>query len=153
MSVSELLRSAGLRSTRARRIVLEILNQVDRPLSHQEITSNPKTYPLDKVTLYRTLSRLQDAGLLHRVQGVDGVWRFRGHAVHHRACGGNHIHFLCLTCNQMCCLPEQPLPWIEKPAGAEIFGKQLVVYGKCARCAVDSDDKRADAPRASEVSK
>jgi len=153
MSVSQLLTSAGLRSTKARRCVLEILNQADRPLSHQEISNSPKTRGLDKVTLYRTLTSLQKAGLLHRVQGVNGVWRFGGCAVHKGNCSGNHSHFLCLTCNQMFCLPEQPLPWIVQPAGAEIYAKQLVVYGRCAQCVGDSHDKSADGPDRTEVEK
>ena len=134
MTTAQLLHAAGLRRTRARRIVLEMLNRVDRPLSHQEIAAEPEVGALDRVTLYRTLTTLQRAGLLHRIQGVDGVWRFRGHRTQSGACGGNHIHFLCLECNQMSCLPEQPLPWAKEPEGAEVFGKQLVVYGLCAEC-------------------
>jgi len=144
MTTSQRLHTAGLHSTRARRVVLEMLNQVDRPLSHQEITGSPGTRHLDRVTLYRTLTTLQKAGLLHRVQGVDGVWRFRGHHTHSGKCGGNHIHFLCLECKQMSCLPEQQLPWVKEPAGAEVFGKQLVVYGRCAQCKSRSINKDTD---------
>jgi Fur family transcriptional regulator, ferric uptake regulator len=134
MTTEQLLRSTGLRRTRARRVVLGILNQADRPLSHREIACSPATTQLDRVTLYRTLTTLEGAGLLHRIQDVDGVWRFRSHHTHQNKCGGNHIHFLCLDCNQMSCLSEQPLPWVKEPPGAEVFGKQLVVYGRCARC-------------------
>ena len=123
-----------------------MLNQVDRPLSHQEIASNPETRRLDRVTLYRTLTTLQKAGLLHRVQGIDGVWRFRGHRAHSGKCGGNHIHFLCLECSRMTCLPEQPLPWVKEPVGAEVFGKQPVVYGRCGECRLNRAGGSADAP-------
>lgn len=146
MTPAQLLDLAGLRRTRARRVVLEMLNRVDRPLSHQEIACSPETCHLDRVTLYRTLTTLQQAGLLHRVQGIDGVWRFRGHRAHSGKCGGNHIHFLCLACNRMSCLPEQPLPWIEEPAGAEVFGKQLVVYGRCAQCRSRGNIGETDQP-------
>lgn len=125
-----------------------MLKQVDRPLSHQEIADSAETRRLDRVTLYRTLTTLQKAGLLHRVQGVDGVWRFSSHNADSGKCGGNHIHFLCLECNQMSCLPEQPLPWVREPAGTEVFGKQLVVYGRCARCRSQEDKKKADTPDA-----
>lgn len=134
MSTADILQAAGLKSTRARRMVLNALNRVDRPLSHQELTSNPEIRVLDRVTLYRTLTSLQTVGLVHRVQGIDGVWRFRGHRVQSGECAGNHIHFFCLDCNRMSCLPEQPLPWIREPEGAEIIGKQLLVYGRCAEC-------------------
>ena len=134
MEAVGLLEKSGLRKTKARIAVLKVLGATDRPLSHQEIAARKETGFLDRVTLYRTLSTLEQAGLLHRVQGLDGVWRFSGHRTRPGECGGNHIHFLCVDCNRMSCLPEQPLPWLEGPAGAEILGKQLVVYGRCARC-------------------
>ncbi len=134
MSTTQLLRASGLRSTRTRRLVLEVLDAVDRPLSHQEIAEHPDTCDLDRVTLYRTLTTLQKAGLIHRVQGADGTWRFCGHRTPQGQCGGDHIHFLCVDCNRMSCLPDQPLPWVEEPEGAEVIGKQLVVHGRCARC-------------------
>lgn len=134
MSSAQLLRSKGLRQTRARKAVLELLDRAGRPLSQHEIAGSPETRGFDRVTLYRTLATLQKVGLLHRIQGIDGVWRFRSHSAHPGACAGNHIHFLCLECSQMDCLPEQPLPWIREPEGAEVLGMQLVVYGRCAAC-------------------
>ncbi len=155
VATDQLLDAAGLRRTKARALVLEMLNDVDRPLSHQEITAAPEIGRLDRVTLYRTLTTLQRAGLLHRVQGVDGVWRFRGHRTRSGKCGGNHVHFLCLECGRMSCLPEQSLPWVKEPEGAEVFGKQLVVYGLCAICKSEKQDAAgSDAPsRAAEPSR
>ncbi len=147
--MAQRLAAAGLRRTRARRLVLDALNRVDRPLSHQEIAGELELRRVDKVTLYRTLTTLQQAGLVHRVHGIDGVWRFRGQHPQSGKCGGNHIHFLCLACKQMSCLPEQPLPWVEAPAGAEVFGKQLVVYGRCAACGPGDESDQADDPHPS----
>jgi Fur family ferric uptake transcriptional regulator len=146
MMVAELLHTVGLRKTRAREAVLQVLSNIDRPLSHQDIANRPETSFLERVTLYRTLTTLRRAGLLHRVRGIDGVWRFRSHRAHSGKCGGNHIHFMCLECNQMFCLPEQPLPWVKEPEGAEIFGKQLVVYGRCAQCKSHGGAGHTDKP-------
>jgi len=146
MDAGELIRLAGLRRTRARQVVLEVLNGADRPLSHQEIAAHSEAVSLDRVTLYRTLKTLEKAGLLHRVKGIDGVWRFRGHGRGEGKHAGNHIHFLCLECSRMSCLPEQPLPWVVGPDGAEVFGKQLVVYGLCAECARAKVRAREEAP-------
>ncbi len=129
-----MLRRVGLRATRARRAVLSALRRAERPVSHQEIAGQRGVADLDRVTLYRTLATLARAGLLHRVQGVDGVWRYCSHPEIAGQCGGNHIHFLCVSCNQMSCLPEQPLPWVGVPDGVEVFGKQLLVYGRCRDC-------------------
>ena len=140
MTTSQLLRSVRLRRTKVRKFVLEVLHEAQRPLSHQEIGSRLENNSIDRVTLYRTLSTLQQSGLLHRIQGVDGIWRFGEHRIQSGKCGGNHIHFLCVECNQMSCLPEQPLPWVTAPEGARVLGKQLVVCGICAQCATASED-------------
>jgi Fur family ferric uptake transcriptional regulator len=133
---SQLLKKNGLRRTAAREAILQLLADAGRPLSHQDILKKGKgeTY-FDRVTVYRTLETLQKKGLLHRIQGMDGTWRFCRHRYESPGeCAGNHIHFLCSRCDQMSCLPEQPLPWVAAPAGATIHSKQLVVHGQCSAC-------------------
>lgn len=133
---TQLLETNGLRRTIAREAILQLLTDARRPLSHQDILKRRKgTASFDRVTVYRTLETLQEAGLLHRIQGMDGSWRFCRHKSESTGkCAGNHIHFLCSRCDQMSCLPEQPLPWVAAPAGATIHSKQLVVHGHCAAC-------------------
>jgi len=114
---------------------LEIISEARRPLTHQEIATRPEADEFDRVTLYRTLATLERAGLLHRVQGTDGSWRFCFHAQEQVECPGDHPHFLCLSCGEMSCLTGQPLPWVSVPEKARVLGKQLVVHGHCARCA------------------
>ena len=133
--VTQLLKQSGLRRTTARELILQFLEDAGHPLSHQGILQHFKGMEsLDRVTVYRTLETLLEAGLLHRIQGMDGAWRFCRHKSEGK-CGGNHIHFLCFKCDRMSCLPEQPLPWVSAPAGAVIHSKQLLVHGICAKCA------------------
>ena len=136
---TELLKTSGLRRTTAREAILQLLANAGRPLSHQDILKRRKgTESFDRVTVYRTLETLQQVGLLHRIQGTDGTWRFcRHNSEYPGKCAGNHIHFLCSKCDRMSCLPEQPLPWVAAPAGATIHSKQLVVHGLCAVCVAE----------------
>jgi Fur family ferric uptake transcriptional regulator/Fur family zinc uptake transcriptional regulator len=124
-----------------------LLTNAGRPLSHRDILKQGKgTGSPDRVTVYRTLEALQEAGLLHRIQGADGTWRFCRHKYESPGkCAGNHIHFLCSKCDQMSCLPEQPLPWVLAPVGATIHSKQLVVHGQCAAC-VSKDKAKGKRP-------
>jgi Fur family transcriptional regulator, ferric uptake regulator len=133
---AKLLEGVGLRRTIAREVILRHLAGASRPLSHPEILRKLQgDGSFDRVTVYRTLGTLQEAGLLHRIQGTDGAWRFCVHRSQASGrCAGNHIHFLCSRCDQMTCLPEQTLPWVTAPAGATIHSKQLVVHGHCAAC-------------------
>jgi Fur family ferric uptake transcriptional regulator/Fur family zinc uptake transcriptional regulator len=137
LAPQDLLHAVGLRRTKAREVVLSLLQSAHRPLTHQEVAASPTAASVDRVTLYRTLAALQRAGLLHRVQGTDGAWRFCLHSGDAAGCPGNHAHFLCLECGGMTCLTDQPLPWIAVPDGVRVLGKQLVVHGICAGCAHD----------------
>ena len=138
-TTAQLLKKVGLRRTAARETLLLLLADAGHPLSHRDILARQKgKEALDRVTVYRTLETLQEAGILHRIQGTDGAWRFCRHQCESaEKCAGNHIHFLCSNCDQMSCLPEQPLPWIVAPRGALIHSKQLVVHGYCAACVAE----------------
>ncbi|MBL3592013.1 MAG: transcriptional repressor [Synergistaceae bacterium] len=133
MTEKRYLKEVGLRATKARLTTLKLLYERGRPLSHGEIQEGLGE-GLDRVTLYRTLASLERAGLVHRVQGTDGAWRFCAHRPDQAGCPGNHPHFLCLQCGAMVCLTGQPLPHVDVPPGCSVSGKQLVVYGLCPSC-------------------
>lgn len=132
--IRETLRGCGLRCTPARETVLRRLSEHGHPLAHSELARARDIAALDRVTLYRTLSALQDAGLVHRVQDQQGAWRFCAHVRLEQGCPGNHAHFQCTGCGRMSCLTDQPLPWVSVSGAAEVLGKQFLVYGRCAEC-------------------
>ena len=78
------------------------------------------------------------------MQGIDGVWRFCAHGEGADGCPGDHPHFLCLECGRMFCLADQKMPRVKVPAGVEVEGKQFVVYGRCAECAVQKKTGREE---------
>ena len=137
-SVAESLRSAGLRRTPARLAVLARIEALARPVSHAELAALPELADLDEITLYRTLAALQEARLVHRIHGIDGVWRYCAQPEGILGCPGNHAHFLCTTCGTMTCLLDQPMPRVAVPPGAAVEGRHFLVYGRCAACAVAS---------------
>lgn len=130
----ELLKSSKLRTTRHRENILGCLLKHGRPLSHSEIQRELPS--LDRVTLYRALSSFVNAGIVHKVQGPDGAWRFCAHNADDDGlgCPGDHPHFLCEACGKMICLVGQRLARLDVPDGYEVDGKQYVVYGKCSGC-------------------
>jgi Fur family transcriptional regulator, ferric uptake regulator len=130
-----LLKESGLKCTLAREAILTLLHAARRPLAHGEITRERGVRGLDRVTVYRTLTALQEAGLLHRTQDNNGVWRFGAHPRHQVGCPGNHPHFVCTSCGVMRCLSDQALPWITVAPGEQVVGKQMVAYGLCSGCA------------------
>lgn len=142
MTERTILEEAGLRATEIRLRVLQILFEAGRPLTHGDVQERLGG-EADRVTLYRTLTSLERAGLVHRVQGTDGAWRFCAHRPDAPGCPGNHPHFLCLGCGLMVCLLGQRLPRVDVPEGCSVSGKQLVVYGLCPTCHAEEEKKRA----------
>lgn len=137
------LRAAGLRATAARMQVLDAVDAAAHPLTHAELAALPGLAGLDEITLYRTLTTLGEAGLVHRVIGLDGVWRCAPQPSGPGGCPGNHPHFLCTGCRRMSCLVDQPLPRVAVPPGAIVHGRQFVAHGLCAACAAPADASQA----------
>jgi Fur family ferric uptake transcriptional regulator/Fur family zinc uptake transcriptional regulator len=134
-AVADTLRAAGLRRTPARIAVLTRIEALARPVSHAELAAHADLASLDDITLYRTLAALQEAGLVHRIHGIDGVWRYCAQPEGVHGCPGNHAHFLCTQCGTMTCLLDQPMPRVVVPDGAVVDGRHFLVNGRCARCA------------------
>lgn len=135
MTADALLRTAGLRRTPARLAALDALHAAGRPLRHAELRAAPGLAGVDEITVYRTLSTLEEKGLLHRVLGLDGAWRYGRNDPAAPGCPGNHAHFLCEACGQMACLPDQPLPRVSPPPGGEVRARSFVAVGRCGPCA------------------
>lgn len=133
-SIPEKLRSAGLRRTPARLAVFARIESLARPVSHAELHEIPDLAEVDDITLYRTLAALVQAGLVHRVHGIDGVWRFGAQPQGREGCPGNHAHFLCTSCGSMACLLQQPMPRVDVPEGVVVHGRHFILHGHCADC-------------------
>ncbi|MFM1989311.1 MAG: hypothetical protein RJA99_2268 [Pseudomonadota bacterium] len=153
----ERVRATGARVTGARVKVLAVLMQADEALTHTEVQRRLEHGDvhelLDRVTLYRVLEWLVDAGLAHRVSGPDRVWRFSAHGDddgHGHAHGPQHGHFKCRDCERMFCMKSSArlaravrgmLP--EGFAGDEV---ELTVVGRCAECAAAEAARVGAAP-------
>jgi Fur family ferric uptake transcriptional regulator len=129
-----MLRDAGLKRTPVRISVLDLLVRAGKTLSAPEILAR---FPrgTDKVTLYRTLNRLTEVKLLHRVRGDDQVWRYGigdlGPARH------EHAHFVCDACGTVECLPGSPTKPVRRArlrSGYNVAYSEVLVHGTCPAC-------------------
>lgn len=134
------LRDASIRITEARVNVLAALRAAKRALSHQELQD--AFADMDRVTLYRALDCLTDAGLAHKIPGDDRVFRYSvgiaddGHTVQHQ-----HGHFKCTRCAKVFCLDSMSDATLES-ALQQTLGKgfqshdiEFTIKGWCADCA------------------
>ncbi|MEI7446795.1 MAG: transcriptional repressor [Burkholderiales bacterium] len=140
------VRATGARVTGARVKVLAALMAADEALTHTDVQRRLERGEahelLDRVTLYRVLEWLVEAGLAHRVSGPDRVWRFSAHgdeAGHGHAHGTQHGHFKCRSCERMFCMKSSArLARTVRgmlPDGFDGDEVELTVVGRCADCA------------------
>lgn len=125
-----LLASHGLRRTPVRLAVLQALGDARRALSHAELEA-ALPGPVDRVTLYRVLDSLVDAGLALRQVGDDRTNRFS------LADGGDHgahSHFHCDDCGRVFCMPLKPPRKPALPPGFALEGADLRLHGHCPDC-------------------
>lgn len=141
------LRQASVRITSARVKVLAALLNAERAYSHQDMQD--AFTDMDRVTLYRALDCLTDAGLAHKIAGDDRVFRYSAGADH----GGAHAHpgqmphhqhghFKCTRCGKIFCLDSIDDAGTLRTALQGTLGKgfqshdiEFTIKGWCAECA------------------
>ncbi|MBC7489852.1 MAG: transcriptional repressor, partial [Glaciimonas sp.] len=106
----EQLRMALVRVTGARIKVLTVLLEARCAVSHQDMQD--LFVEMDRVTLYRALDCLTDAGLAHKIAGDDRVFLYSAGAEHTESISADptlhaqhqHGHFKCTRCTKVFCL-------------------------------------------------
>ena len=106
----EKLRLASVRVTSARVKVLTALLEARCAVSHQDMQD--LFVEMDRVTLYRALDCLTDAGLAHKIAGDDRVFLYSAGAEHTESASTDpklhaqhqHGHFKCTRCAKVFCL-------------------------------------------------
>ena len=101
------LRTTSVRATDARIKVLAALLGARYAFSHQDIQDT--LVDMDRVTLYRALDSLTDAGLAHKIAGDDRVFRYNAgteELAHgkHQTQQHQHGHFKCTRCAKVFCI-------------------------------------------------
>lgn len=135
------LRAASVRITPARVKVLAALLDAQRAFSHQDVQD--AFAEMDRVTLYRALDCLTDAGLAHKIAGDDRVFRYSAGAEHDGSIQHHqHGHFKCTRCSKVFCLDSIGEAGMLQDALQESLGKgfqthdiEFTIKGWCADCA------------------
>lgn len=130
----ELLQESGYRDTAARRKIVEVLLTSQRALEPLEIfsTGRQQYARLGLVTVYRTLEKLEELGLVQRVHQPGGCNTYLRAAQEHE-----HL-LICTTCGRaeffsgddLGCLMDL----IASRSGFQIREHWLQLFGICADC-------------------
>jgi len=129
----EMCKRRGLRITPQR---MEVLRQVvctdehpDVDVILRRVRKRIPNVSLD--TVYRILYRLEDEGLISRVQMSGDRLRFDGNT-------GSHHHFVCSQCGMVLDFASEDVDQVRLPdevqTWGEIKGRHLQIRGVCRQC-------------------
>ena len=134
MSDEDLLRSHGLRVTRPRLAVLEVLTESRRHLDVDEITAEVRGR-LDSVStqaIYDVLGALSRAGLARRIEPAGSPALFEARV------GDNHHHLVCRGCGMIadvdCAVGDAPCLEPSQSRGFELDEAEVTFWGLCPDC-------------------
>jgi Fur family ferric uptake transcriptional regulator len=129
----ELLRTHGLRITRPRLAVLEVLTGGGHP-EVDDITRRVRDR-LDSVStqaIYDVLGALSRAGLVRRIEPAGSPARFEARV------GDNHHHIVCRGCGTIedvdCVVDERPCLDPGTSHGFEVDEAEVTFWGLCPAC-------------------
>lgn len=119
------------RSTRQRQAIREVLHQLNRPLSPQEVleAAQHRVPGLGIATVYRTLKNMIEEGAAVAVE-------LPGEAARYELAGKkHHHHFHCNYCGKVFELEGCVSDFSAMvPRGFKAETHEIVLYGRCADC-------------------
>ncbi len=128
-----LLRAAGLRVTRPRAAVLEVLS--DHPHASADLLVREVRTRLSSVStqaVYDVLAAFVTAGIVRRIKpaGLPALFE--------RRTGDNHHHLVCRTCGQVtdvdCAVRQRPCLSPSDDAGYLLEEAEVTFWGRCPTC-------------------
>ncbi len=133
----ELLRQRGVRLTRQRRILLDLIDQSGRHLDAESLyqLAKEKDPKLNRVTVYRTLKLLKEGGL---VDELDLMHYAGDQHFYETRLKQEHAHIVCLRCGKVEEFFGEPLHKLRKQVeahfGFEIILARTEIGGYCPHC-------------------
>ncbi len=119
------------RNTNQQREVIALINSADRALSADDVLEQ-LPFKINRVSVYRILSRFESAGEIHSIMGSDGKTYYASRKLAVKPLHP-HVHFQCKTCHGLECVEAD----IEIPviSGYKAESAQVLLLGLCKSCA------------------
>lgn len=133
---SEYLSRNKLRLTRERRTILEEMLPIRGHFDADELVMHfrKRGRPVSRATIYRTLARLVDAGLVHKIEMERGQARYEIMFGRH-----HHDHMICTACGRIIEFESREIERAQdeicKRKGFTMTGHMHQIRGRCSDCA------------------
>ncbi len=132
--INNTLKSANLKQTKKRILILSVLEAASTPITAEEIAElTSKDIKMSISTIYRALNALADKNVIIKALHQDGKTYYEIN---------NHTHthsLLCTLCNERIPIEACPLESLENhlvsETGYTITGHNLEFFGICPKCA------------------
>ncbi|MCU0227440.1 MAG: transcriptional repressor [Bryobacterales bacterium] len=131
------LEERGIRLTKQRKILLEIIDQSGAHLDAERLyqLAKERDSKLNRVTVYRTLKLLKESGLVDELD----LMHFAGDQHYYETrMKQEHAHVICLQCGRVEEYFGEPLralrQQIQESLGFEIVAARTEVGGYCSHC-------------------
>jgi len=131
----ELLKREGIKNTKHRTAILEILEESDSPKTAEQlfISLKDKTASIDMSTVYRTLDTFSSKNLVIKSNRVDD-----GKALYELNHHEHKHHLLCVGCHKLISIEDCPIGELQQilkqKIDFDITGHKLEIYGYCHDC-------------------
>ena len=150
---SEYLTRNRLRLTRERRTILDEMLRIRGHFDADQLLMHfrGKGHAVSRATLYRTLRRLVEAGLVHKIEMAQGQAQYEIMFGRH-----HHDHMICLTCGRIIEFESREIERAQdlvcRRKGFTMTGHMHQIRGLCAGCAAGTGDGAAAPRRAARAS-
>jgi Fur family peroxide stress response transcriptional regulator len=127
-----ILRQHGLQVTYQRLAIYQALYHAkDHPSAEEIYQQVRKRFPMISLgTVYKTLERFHEVGLIQKVSPVTEVARYEANVSHHH-------HMICLECQTIQDFEDPDMDVkVTLPQGNEfeVMRRQVILQGYCAHC-------------------
>ena len=121
-----------IRKTKSLALLLEVFEQREQAIAVVDLVDQLQK-SMNKTTVYRILTRLEQDGGLHSFVGKDGLkWFAKCHQCSAQQHTDAHPHFQCQDCGKVECLQlDYAVPTV---SNRSIESTQLLLIGKCEDC-------------------
>lgn len=122
-----------MRYSRQRELTLQVLQEnVCHPTADFIYEKMKQKIPnISLATVYRNLNQLAEAGIIRKIEGLDGAVHF-DHNTH------NHYHFVCIKCNKVYDVPYDVAPNLNdevlERTGLQVITHDITFKGICQHC-------------------
>ncbi|MDQ1090299.1 MULTISPECIES: Fur family transcriptional regulator [unclassified Siphonobacter] len=131
VSCKSLLEEKGIKPTQNRQKVLDCFISTNKGFSNTDLFKSFEL-KMDRVSVYRCLQDLLEAGLLQCIIDFEGIriYYYETRSEKDRL----QPHFKCKACQQISSLPELPSSYRQLLDGFKIEEAQFLLEGTCQQC-------------------